>query len=433
VAVERPEWAMALRRPSGTVAAIDIGTTKVCTLIGDLDGDGLPRVLGVGVTTSRGMSRGAIDNMAEVTASVRRSIQIAEQSAGGIPVATATVGLAGGHIGGLNNKGLTALPHANRPITDDDVERALDSARTIAIPSNREVIHVLPRHYIVDGTEQVSNPVGMHGHRLDVEAHVITGAVSAMQNLKRCVTDTGIGLDELVLEQLASLESVLDDEERRHGVIMADIGGGTTDIAVVLNNAVYHTCVLAVGGNSITNDLVVGLRTPFHAAEEAKEIYGHAIPSAVNADEMVDLDAFGADGRRSVNRRRLCEIVQARMEEILENIGNEVRRVGLTDLAAAGLVLTGGAANLEGIEQLAAEVLHMPVRVAYPHEVSGKKELIVNPAFATSIGLLSWAARERGLRPVGEEPVYQRSAHQRSETMNTWMRKLQVAVRAMLP
>jgi cell division protein FtsA len=424
---------MALRRPSGTVAAIDIGTTKVCTLIGDLDGEGLPRVLGVGVTTSKGMSRGAIDNMAEVTASVRRSIEIAQQSAGGIAVGTATVGLAGGHVGGLNNKGLTALPHANRPITDDDVERALDSARTIAIPSNREVIHVLPRHYVVDGSEQVSNPVGMHGHRLDVEAHVITGAVSAMQNLKHCVTDAGVDVDQLVLEQLASLEAVLDGEERRHGVILADIGGGTTDIAVVLNNAVYHTSVLAVGGNNITTDLVVGLRTPFHAAEEAKEIYGHAIPSAVNTDEMVELDAFGADGRRNVSRRRLCEIVQARMEEILENIGIEVRRVGLTDLAAAGLVLTGGAANLEGIEQLATEVLHMPVRVAYPQEVRGKRELIVNPAFATSIGLLAWAARERGLQPAGAEPVYEQSYRRQSDTVNSWMRKLQVAVRAMLP
>lgn len=431
--MERPGWAMALRRPNATVAAIDIGTTKVCTLIGDLDGEGRPRVLGVGVTTSRGMSRGAIDDMAEVTASVRRSIEVAQASAGGIPVGTATVGLAGGHVGGLNTKGLTALPHANRPISDDDVERALDSARTIAIPSNREVIHVLPRHYVVDGTEQVSNPVGMHGHRLDVEAHVITGAVSAMQNLKRCVTNAGIDVDQLVLEQLASLEAVLDEEERRHGVIMADIGGGTTDIAVVLNNAVYHTCVLPVGGNSITNDLVVGLRTPFHAAEEAKEIYGHAIPSAVNADEMVELNAFGADGRRTVSRRRLCEIVQARMEEILENIGNEVRRAGLTDLAAAGLVLTGGAANLEGIEQLAAEVLHMPVRVAYPQDVGGKRELLVNPAFATSIGLLAWATREQGLRPADAEPVYQRVSNPRSDTVNNWMRKLQVAVRAMLP
>jgi len=424
---------MALRRAGGTVAAIDVGTTKICTLIGDLDPEGRPRVLGVGITSSRGMSRGAIDDMREVTATVRRSVELAEASAGGIGISTATVGLAGGHVGGINNKGLTALPHANRPITEDDIERALDSARTIAIPSNREVIHVLPRHYVVDGTEQVSNPVGMHGHRLDVEAHVITGTVSAMQNLKRCVAGAGVDVDQLVLEQLASVEAVLDEEERRHGVILADIGGGTTDIAVILNNAVYHTSVLPVGGNSITNDLVVGLRTPFHAAEEAKEIYGHAMPSAVSPDETIEVDAFGSEGRRNISRRRLCEIVQARMEEILETIGHEVQRAGLADLAAAGLVLTGGAANLEGVEQLATEVLHMPVRVAYPQEMSGKKEIIVNPAFATSIGLLSWAAREHGLRPGGPPQDHQRPPHQRSEALNGWIRKLQVAARAMLP
>ncbi|MGH2601621.1 MAG: cell division protein FtsA [Dehalococcoidia bacterium] len=423
---------MALKR-SGTVAAIDVGTTKVCTLIGDLDPEGRPRVLGVGVTASRGMKRGAIDDMVEVTAAIRRSIQVAEASAGGLQIGTATVGVAGAHVGGLNTKGLTAITHPNRPIADDDVERALDSARTITIPSNREVIHVLPRHYVVDGAEQVSNPVGMHGHRLDVDAHVITGTVNAMQNLKRCVTAAGVDVDQLVLQQLASVDAVLDDEERRHGVIVADIGGGTTDIAIILNGAVYHTSVLPVGGDNITNDLVVGIRTPFHAAEEAKEIYGHGIPSAVNVDEMVELDAFGAEARRSVNRRRLCEIVQARMEEILEMVGQDVRRAGLSDLAAAGLVLTGGAANLEGIEQLATEVLHMPVRVAYPHEVSGKTDIIINPAFATSIGLLSWAAREHGLRPGGSPDLPERRPRTSPDALNGWVRKLQVAVRAMLP
>lgn len=425
---------MALKRGGGTVAAIDVGTTKVCTLIGDMDPEGKPRVLGVGVTASRGMKRGTIDNMVEVTAAVRKSVELAEAAAGGIKVVSATVGLAGAHVGCMNNKGLTAVTHPNRPITEDDVERAIDSARTIAIPSNREVVHVLPRHFIVDGMEQVTNPVGMHGHRLDVEAHVVTGALSAMQNLKRCVTAAGVSVDELVLEPLASIEAVLDDEERSHGVILADIGGGTTDIAVLLNDAVYHTSVLPVGGDSITNDLVVGIRTPFHAAEEAKEIYGHAIPSAVGIDESLEVEAFGGDGRRTVNRRRLCEIVQARMEEILEMVGQDVRRAGLTDLAAAGIVLTGGASNLEGVEKLAGEVLQMPVRVAYPHEISGKTDIILNPAFATSIGLLSWAARERGLRPGGADlAVHQRAPRPAAEPLNGWMRKLQVVVRAMLP
>jgi cell division protein FtsA len=423
---------MVLKRGGGTVAAIDVGSTKVCTLIGDLDEEGNPRVLGVGVTSSRGMSRGAIDDMGEVTVAIRRSVEQAEASADGLRIGSATVGLAGGQVGGLNNKGLTALPHLNRPITEDDVERALDSARTIAIPSNREVIHVLPRHYIVDGTEVVSNPIGMHGHRLDVEAHVITGAVNAMQNLKRCVTGAEVGVDQLVLAQLASMEAVLEEEERQHGVILADIGGGTTDIAIVINNAVYHTAVLPVGGNNITKDLVVGLRVPFYEAEEKKEIFGHAIPSAVSPDETVEVKSFGAENYRTISRRRLCEIVQARMEEILESIGQDARRAGLADLTAAGLVLTGGAANLEGVEQLAGEVLQMPVRVAYPRKVSGKKDIIINPAFATSIGLLSWAAREHGLQP-GATYEEHRPPRQHPEALNGWIRKLHVVVRTMLP
>jgi len=415
----------------GTVAAIDVGTTKICTLIGDLDLNGEVRVLGIGVTTSRGMKRGVIDDMVEAAGAIRRSVELAEQSAG-VKVSSVTIGLAGSHVACMNNKGLTAVSNPNRPIDAGDVERALDSARTIAIPSNREIVHVLPRHYVVDGHEQVTNPIGMHGHRLDVEAHLITGSVSAMQNLKRCAITAGVQVDELVLEQLASADAVLDEEERRHGVILADIGGGTTDIVVLLNGAVYHTAVLPVGGNSITNDLVVGLRTPFHAAEEAKEIYGHAIPSAVGMDETIELEAFGAEGRRTVNRRRLCEIVQARMEEILEMIAQEVHRMGLDELAAAGLVLTGGASNLLGTEKLASDVLQMPVRVAYPHEITCKTDIILNPAFATSIGLLSWAARQRGLRPAALPEVRPARAPS-AEQWTGWMKKLQTAVKAMLP
>lgn len=421
---------MALRRSGGTVAAIDIGTTKVCTLIGDLDAAGRIRVLGVGVTVSRGMKRGSIEDMAEVTAAVRRSVEMAEHSADGIRVVSAHVGVAGTHIGALNNKGLIALGNGDRPISADDMDRAVNSARTLAIPGNREVIHVLARHYTVDGEERVINPIGMHAHRLDVEAHVVTGAVSQMQNLKACVTNAGIGVDALILEPLASADAVLDEEERRHGVILADIGGGTTDLCIILNGAVYHTAVLQVGGDNVTQDLVVGIRVPFQAAEEAKEMYGHALPSAVAADETIEVEAFGSDGLRTVNRRRLCEIIQARMEEILEQIAGDVRRAGMEELVAAGLVLTGGGANLEGLERLAVEVVQMPVRVAYPHEVGGKSEIIINPAFATSIGLLTWAIRERGLRP---EPPGGPRRQRPLRGSDGLMQKVQTFMRAMLP
>lgn len=420
---------MALKR-SGTVAAIDVGTTKVCTLIGDVGPDGQLRVLGVGVAESRGMRRGAIDSMDEVTAAIRTAVERAERSAEGATVTSAWVGLAGAHVTSMNNKGLTAITHPHRPISDDDVERAIDSARTLAIPSNRDVIHVLARHFTVDNAEQVTNPVGMHGHRLDVDAHVVTGAISAMQNLKACVKAAGVEVDGLMLEQLASADAVLDYDERQHGVILADIGGGTTSIVAIQNGAVYHTSVIALGGDNVTADLVYGLRAPAQAVAQVKETYGHAIPSQVAADDTVEVETFGADPQRSVNRRWICEIIQARMEEIFELIGADVRRAGLDELSAAGLVLTGGGANLEGAERLAAEVLHMPVRVAYPHEVTGKTDLIVNPAYATSIGLLQWAAKERGLRPgVASVP----KPELRPIELNGWMRKLQTAVRAMLP
>lgn len=418
---------MGVRR-GGTVAAIDVGTTKVCTLIGDLAPDGRLRVLGVGITASRGVQRGEIVNMAEVTAAVCRSVELAEASAGGVRVTAAHVGIAGAHISCLNTRGLTALANGSRPISDDDVDRAIDSARTIAIPRDREVVHVLPRHFVIDGATPVTNPIGMYGHRLDVEAHVITGAINVMQNVKRCMSGARVHVDALVLAQLASADAVLDDEERRHGVIVADIGGGTTDLVVLLHNAVYHTAVLSMGGDKITDDLVFGLRIPFPAAEEAKEIYGHALPSRVSADETVEVDAFGAEGRRTVYRRWLCEIVQARMEEILEMIGAEIDRAGLREMVPAGLVLTGGAANLEGVEELAAQVLQMPVRVAYPRELAGRTEIILNPAFATSIGLLMWAARDRGLR-AADDGADRVAAGQGP----TWLRKLQEAIRVILP
>jgi cell division protein FtsA len=421
-----------VKRRGSTVAAIDVGTTKICTLIGDLDSEGALRVLGAGVTASRGVRRGVIDDMAEVTGAVLRSVDLAVEASGGVPITTAAVGLAGTHVSCLVNKGIVAVG-SNRPIGPDDVSRALDSARTLAIPTNREIVHVLPRYFILDGDERVANPVGMFAHRLDVEAHVVTAAVSAMQNMKRAVTAANINVGTLVLEPLASADAVLDPEERRQGVILADIGGGTTDIAIILNNAVYHTAVIPLGGDTVTQDLVVGLRVPFDAAEEAKEVYGHALPSTVGLDETVQIDAFGSQGARTVSRRRVCEIVQARMEEILELIGAEVERAGLEEATAAGLVLTGGGANLEGVADLAGAVLHMPVRVAYPRDVTGKTELLINPAFATSIGLLAWAIRERGLQPGPATAPVPARVRPVSPVMNGWVRRVQSVVRAMLP
>lgn len=377
----------------GTFAAIDVGTTKVCTIVGDASADAGVRVLGVGVAPSAGLSKGMVENIHDATEAIRISIEKAER-ASGQRVVSAHVGIAGAHISSLNNRGIAAIADRDHAIGDEDVARALDGARGLSIPTNREVLHVIPRYYVVDGQDNVTDPVGMYGQRLDVETHIITGAVSAMRNLTKCIEGAGIAVDSLVLEPLASADAVLQEQERRQGVVMADIGGGTTDVAIFVDGAVYHTAVLPVGGYHLTHDLVVGLRVPFDAAESAKARYGNAVPSKVAADETIELDAFGGDGYMHVHRRRLCEILQARSEEIIEMIVGEVRRAGYDEMVSAGLVLTGGSSNLAGFTELARAVLDMPVRIGIPLGMSGLVESISNPAYATSVGLLHWAMRD---------------------------------------
>lgn len=393
---------------SGMFAAIDVGTTKICTVVGDRQSDGYVRVLGVGMVQSAGLNRGMVDNIRDATEAIRVSVEQAERSSG-TRILCAHVGIAGSHIGSMNSRGVIALPNQTRSIADDDVARAIDGARNVVIPTNREVLHVIPRYYVVDGQDNVRDPIGMYGQRLDVEAHVITAAVSAMQNLTRCVEGVGVQVDALILEPLASAEAVLDDEERRQGVVLIDIGGGTTDVAVFIDGAVYHTSVLPVGGYHLTHDLVVGLRTPFLAAERVKAAYGHAIPSAVSVDQEVEIDAFGNERHRMFSRRRICEILQARTEEILEMVLVEIRRAGFEELISAGLVLTGGTANLSGIDELAEQVLEMPARIGVPNKIRGLTEAVANPACATSVGLLEWAIRDAtssAQAPISRPPLH---------------------------
>ena len=380
-------------------AAIDVGTTKVCTIVGDTDyeatGGGAIRVLGVGIAPSAGISKGMVENIHDATEAIRVSVEKAER-ASGLSITRAYVGIAGAHISSLNNRGIATIPDRDQAITDSDVARAIEGARSLSIPTNRDVLHVIPRYYIVDGQDNVSDPVGMHGQRLDVDTHIITGAISAMRNLSRCVENAGVQVETLVLEPLASADAVLRDEERRQGVVLADIGGGTTDVAIFVDGAVFHTAVLPVGGYHLTHDLVVGLRVPFDSAESAKLQYGSALPSSVPADERVELEAFGGEGRISVHRPRLCEILQARSEEIIEMIFREVRQAGYDEMISAGLVLTGGSANLPGFVELAQDVLSMPVRIGYPVGLGGLADSLSNPAYATGVGLLHWAMRDGG-------------------------------------
>jgi cell division protein FtsA len=377
----------------GTFASIDIGTTKVCTLVAEVMPDEELRILGVGISPAAGLSRGMIDNIGDATESIQASVEKAERSSG-TRILSAHVGIAGAHIQCMNNRGIVAVPDPQRPISADDVARALDGARIVSIPTNREILHVIPRYYVVDGQDSVSSPAGMYGQRLDVEAHIVTGAVSALQNLSKCVEGVGVQVDSLIVEPLASAEAVLEYEEKRQGVVLADIGGGTTNVAVFLDGAVYHTSVLTVGGNHMTRDLVVGLRCPYEAAEQAKIAHGHAIPSGLNPEEMVELEAFGTERHKSFPRRQIAEILQARAEEMLEMMVAEVKKAVNDDIISAGLVLTGGTANLSGLDVLAEQVTGMPVRVGIPRDLQGLSDTLTDPAYATSVGLLQWAMRE---------------------------------------
>lgn len=377
----------------GVFASIDVGTTKVCTVVGESLPEQPLRILGVGIAAANGLSRGMVENLHNAAASIRTSVEQAERSSG-TRILSAHVGVTGPHITCANNRGIVAVPDRERPIGQDDVARALDGSRIVSIPTNREIIHSVPRYFVVDGQDHVTDPIGMYGQRLDVETHIVTGLSTVLQNETKCVESAGVQVETLIVAALASAEAVLDAEEKRQGVVLVDIGGGTTDIAVFAEGSICHTAVLPVGGGHITRDLVVGLRCPYQAAEDAKALYGHALPSAVDAEETVELNVFGSEERRSVSRRRIAEIVQARAEEICEMVLREVRRAVHDDILSAGLVLTGGTADLAGIAQLAEQVTGLPARVGAPRNIQGLIDTLADPAYAASVGLLQWAVRE---------------------------------------
>ena len=377
----------------GVFASIDVGTTKVCTIVAEVVPEQPLRILGVGVATTDGLSRGMVETLRDVSASIRASVERAERSSG-TRILSAHVGVAGPHIGCVNNRGIVAIPDRERAIGQDDVSRVLDGARIVSIPTNREIIHAVPRYYIVDGQDHVTDPLGMFGQRLDVETHIVTGLTTVLQNMTKVVESAGVQVETLILSSLGSAQAVLEEEEKRQGVVLADIGGGTTEIALFVEGSVYHTAVLPVGGNHLTRDLVIGLRCPFQAAESAKAAFGHALPSSIDADETVELDAFGSEGRRSVERRRIAEILQARVEEICEMIMQEARRAVHDDILSAGLVLVGGTANLTGIAPLAEQVTGLPVRVGAPRNLQGLVDMLCDPAYSASVGVLQWAVHE---------------------------------------
>ena len=372
------------------IVGIDVGTTKICVLVGELDRDGKLNIVGVGTCPSQGLRRGVVVNIEETVTSIAAALDRAERLSGK-RITSATVGIAGSHISSENSKGFVAISPSHRDIEPNDISRAVEVARAIAIPANREMIHVIPRSYVVDGQEGIKNPIGMSGFRLEVEAHIITGSVSSMHNLIKCVQKAHVDIEDLVLEPLASGYAVLEDGETDLGVALVDIGGGTTDIAVYTDGAIWHSVVLPVGGNLITSDIAIGLRLPVGVAEELKMMYGHCDPSAIDDDDMIDLAQFMPDCDDLVPRKLLAEIIQARVDEIFGMVHEELKKSGYDGLLPAGIVITGGTAELPGILEVAGQILDLPARIGSPLGLHGLADSINRPAYATAVGLLLWA------------------------------------------
>lgn len=378
---------------------IDVGTTKVCTLIADVDEGGVFRILGVGLEPSQGMRKGVVVDVEQASRSIAASVDKAQRSAG-YEIGAAFVSLAGAHVASVNSRGVVGIGGGNYGIAQDDIDRALDNAQAIAIPHGREVLHVIPRGFIVDGQEGIRQPLGMHGFRLEVEAHIITAATASVQNLTKCVEAAGVQVEAYVLNPLASAEVVLTDTEREMGAVVVDIGGGTTDLAIYIDGNVWHTSVLAVGGNHITSDIAHGLRLPADVAEKIKIEHGSALASEVALNESFTVTPFGEDQPLQVTRHDLAMIIEARVEEIFGLILQEIKRTGYDGLLPAGIVLTGGTSQLPGLRKVATGVLNLPSRVAGPANLHGLVDKLTGPAYSTSVGLLHWAQRESFAPPA---------------------------------
>jgi cell division protein FtsA len=374
------------------VASIDVGTTKICTILADVSDGDSPRVVGVGISPSRGLHKGLVVNINEARVSIRDSVRKAEQ-ASNYKVESAYVGVTGRHVTSINNHGVVAITRNDRVVRPDDLRRVLASAQSVKTASDRRLLHVIPRNYAVDGQAGVKNPVGMHGFRLDVETHVITAAVTSIQNLVKCIRSIGIDIEDLILEPLASSEAVLTEDEKQVGVILADIGGGTTDVAVFRQGSIWHTSILPVAGYQLTRDVAIGLGLPFDIAEEMKKKYGSVMP--VYEGKVETAPAISQDGH-GVSYQDLCDIIRARVEEILKLILLEMPNSEYEALVPAGLVLTGGSSNLAGISALGRDILRLPVRVGIPTDVYGIADLLRDPAYATSVGLLLWGTKHDG-------------------------------------
>ncbi|MDQ2069502.1 cell division protein FtsA [Natronospira bacteriovora] len=406
---------MARKTEKNLIVGLDIGTSKVVAIVGEIKGEDHVEVIGIGHHPSRGLKKGVVVNIESTVQSIQRAIEEAELMAG-CEIHSVFAGIAGSHVKSLNSHGIVAI--RDKEVTPGDVERVIDAARAVAIPADQKILHILPQEFIIDDQDGIREPVGMSGVRLEAKVHMVTGAASAAQNIIKCVRRCGLEVDDIILEQLASSYSVLTDDEKDLGVCIVDVGGGTTDIAVFTDGSIRHTAVIPIAGDQVTNDIAVALRTPTHHAEEIKVKYACALPQLASPDETIEVPSVGDRPARRLARQTLAEVVEPRYEELFSLVQAELRRSGFEDMIAAGLVLTGGSAKMEGVVELAEEVFHMPVRMGTPQHVQGLSDVVRNPVYATGVGLLLFGSR--GLSSRGSEERLGGGFKETWERMKSW-------------
>lgn len=381
---------MGKKADQNMIVGLDIGTSKVVAIVAEITDDGELEIIGLGSHPSRGLKKGVVVNIESTVQSIQRAVEEAELMAG-CQIHSVYAGIAGSHVRAMNSHGIVAIRDGE--VMESDVERVIDAARAVAIPADQKVLHVLPQEFVIDDQEGIREPVGMSGVRLEAKVHLVTGAVSAAQNIVKCIERCGLVADDIILEQLASSYSVLTQDEKDLGVCIVDIGGGTTDIAVFTDGAIKHTAVIPIAGDQVTNDIAIAMRTPTQSAEEIKIKYACALRQLTNADEAIEVPSVGDRPPRRLARQTLAEVVEPRYEELMSLVLAELRRSGYENLIAAGIVLTGGSAKIDGLVDLAEEVFHMPVRLGMPQYVTGLIDVVRNPIHATGVGLLLFGHR----------------------------------------
>ena len=391
---------MANNSSGNLIVGLDIGTSQVVAIVGEVNAEGGLNIVGIGRHRSRGLKKGTVVNIESTVQSIQRAVEEAELMAG-CRIHSVYAGIAGSHIRSMNSHGIVAI--RDREVYAADIERVIDAAQAVAIPADQKILHILPQEYVIDSQEGVKEPLGMSGVRLEAKVHLVTCATNAYQNIEKCIKRCGLETDEIILEQLASSHSVLTEDEKELGVCMVDIGGGTTDIAIFTEGAIRHTGVIPIAGDQVTNDIAMALRTPTEFAEELKIKYACALSQLASPDEMIKVPGVGERAPRELSRQALADVVEPRYDELFHLIQAEIRHSGYADMLAAGLVLTGGTSKMEGVVELAEEIFHLPVRIGMPSEVSGLVDIVRNPTYSTGVGLLLYGLKHAQER-TGQQP-----------------------------